>query len=388
MRLLSDDQQKAIEKLNRLKVGALFMGCGTGKTQTAISLINSVPGCDLVLWIAPLRTIENLKSEIQKCDSIYPVTFYGIESIGQSNRTFLEVLNLVKNKTRVFIVVDESLKIKNLHAKRTQRLIQIGNYCEYKLILNGTPVTKNILDIYPQMLFLSPKILDKNFYKFRDDYCCYRQKKINGRIVQTFITGYANVEHLLSIIEPYVYECSLDLPLSRHYRVKRWEFTDTEAEEYYHLKMHLIDIMGNEYRSNEMLGLFQKLQHSYCLSENKIRALDGEIDDRTIIYCKFRQSVEELEKLYPEAKILTYGKNSFGLNLQNYSKIIYFDKTFDYAFREQSEARIYRTGQQNTCEYLDITGNIGLERLIDECIARKTGLVETFKICQIKLEKL
>lgn len=388
MRLLSDNQTKAVEKLNRLKVGALFMGCGTGKTQTAISLVNSVSGCDLVLWIAPLRTIGNVKAEIEQCGSVYPITFYGVESIGQSDRIFLEVLNLVKDRQRVFIVVDESLKIKNLRAKRTQRLIQIGHYCEYKLILNGTPVTKNILDIYAQMCFLSPKILDRNFYKFRDDYCCYRQKKVNGRVVQTFITGYANVEHLLSLIEPYVYECSLDLPLSRHYRVKRWEMTDTEAELYYHLKMQLIEAMGNEYRSNEILGLFQKLQHFYCLAENKIKVLEGEIDENTIVYCKFKQSVEELEKLFPNTKILTYGKNSFGLNLQNYSKIIYFDKTFDYAFREQSEARIYRTGQQNDCEYLDLTGNVGLEKLIDECISRKIGLVEAFKVCQLKLEKL
>lgn len=388
MRLLSDDQTKAVEKLNRLKVGALFMGCGTGKTQTAISLVNSVTDCDLVLWVAPLRTIGNVKAEIEQCGSVYPVTFYGVESIGQSDRIFLEVLNLVKDKKSVFIVVDESLKIKNLRAKRTRRLIQIGNYCEYKLILNGTPVTKNILDIYPQMLFLSPKILDKNFYKFRDDYCCYRQKKVNGRVVQTFITGYANVEHLLSIIEPYVYECSLDLPLSRQYRVKRWELTDTEAEEYYHLKMRLIDAISNDYRAGDVLGLFQKLQHSYCLAENKIKALEGEIDDNTIIFCKFKLSVEELEKLYPNTKILTYGKNSFGLNLQRYSKIIYFDKTFDYAFREQSEARIYRTGQQNNCEYIDLTGNIGLEKLIDECISKKVGLVEAFKIKGLNLKEL
>ena len=78
-------------------------------------------------------------------------------------------------------------------------------------------------------------------------------------------------------------------------------------------------------------------------------------------------------------KVMTYGTGSLGLNLQEYRRIIYFDKTFDYAFREQSEARIYRMGQQDDCEYFDLTGNVGLELMIDQCIDGKTSLVEHFK---------
>lgn len=386
MRLLSSNQQEAIEKLQRLKVGALFMGCGTGKTQTAITLINGTNDVDLVLWVAPLRTINSLKEEVALCNSRYDITFYGVESIGQSDRIFLEVLELVKSYERVFIVVDESLKIKNLKAKRTKRLIKIGNECEYKLILNGTPVTKNILDIYAQMTFLSPRILQRNFYQFRDDYCMYWQKKVNGVVKETHITGFANVVHLLNLIEPYVYECSLDLPLTKHYTVVYWRMTEEEKAEYEGLKALLIEFA--EDKDHSVLGLLQKLQHSYCLAKEKVECLKGRIDENTIIFCKFKQSEEFLKKLYPDTKILTYGKNSFGLNLQNYSKIIYFDKTFDYAFREQSEARIYRTGQQNNCEYIDLTGDLGLERLIDSCIAKKIGLVEAFKLKGNNLKEL
>ncbi len=386
MRLLSSNQQEAIEKLQRLKVGALFMGCGTGKTQTAITLINGTNDVDFVLWIAPLRTIDSIKEEIKLCDSRYDITFYGVESIGQSDRIFLEVLELAKSYERVFIVVDESLKIKNLKAKRTKRLIQIGNECEYKLILNGTPVTKNILDIYPQMMFLSPRILHRNFYQFRDDYCTYCQKRVNGIAKKTYITGFANIEHLLSLIEPYVYECSLDLSLKRNYKTVFWNMTPEEKEEYEMLKALLIE--AAEDKDESILGIFQKLQHYYCLSKDKVNCLDGRVDESTIIFCKFKQSEEFLKRLYPNTKILTYGKNSFGLNLQNYSKIIYFDKTFDYAFREQSEARIYRTGQQNNCEYIDLTGDLGLERLIDSCIAKKIGLVEAFKLKGNNLKEL
>lgn len=387
MRLLSDNQKAAVEKLKRLKVGALFMGCGTGKTQTAVSLVNDVPDVDLVLWVAPLRTIENLKAEVALCDSRHPIAFHGVESIGQSDRIFMEVLNTVKGAGKVFMIVDESLKIKNLRAKRTRRLMTIGREAAYRLILNGTPVTKNILDIYAQMSFLSPKILDKNFYQFRDDYCCYKQKWRNGEPGEVIITGYANVKHLLAIIEPYVYECSLDLPLSKHYSVRGWGFTVEESVAYTALKDRLLEEIADD-DSAAILGMLQKLQHSYCLSEHKVEALDGLVDDRTLIYCKFLRSAARVRELYPRARVLTYGKNSYGLNLQSYHRIIYFDKTFDFAFREQSEARIYRLGQQNDCEYIDLTGDIGLERMIDKCIEKKVSLVRAFKLGQFKLQDL
>lgn len=387
MRLLSDNQQNAIEKLRQLKVGALFMGCGTGKTQTAVTLINSVDDINLVLWVAPLRTIKNLKDEISLCEPRYNITFYGVESIGQSDRIYLEVMTLIESHKRVFMIVDESIKIKNMKAKRTKRLLTLGDKAEYKLILNGTPVTKNILDIYAQMRFLSPKILDKNFWKFQDDYCIYKTEKIGWRCVRRWVIGYTNLDHLLSLIEPYVYECSLDLSLTKQYRTKMWSLSEDERIAYENLKTELFTYLNLD-NTGEMLGVFQKLQHSYCLSKEKLKILNDIVDEKTIIYCKFIRSQEALKELYPDTLILTYGKNSFGLNLQNYSKIIYFDKTFDYAHREQSEARIYRMGQQDNCEYIDLTGNVGLEKLFDDCINKKVSLVEAFKVSGLKLEQL
>jgi SNF2 family DNA or RNA helicase len=387
MRLLSDDQNKAIEKLKKLKVGALFMGCGTGKTQTAVSLINSTDEIDLLIWIAPLSTIPNLKDEIALCDCRYSPVFYGVESIGQSDRVFQEIMELINTSKNSFMVVDESLKIKNLRAKRTRRIIQIGKMATYKLILNGTPITKNILDIYPQMLFLSPKILQKDFYRFRDDYCIYKQKKRGHRVLNTYVTGYANVDHLLNLIEPYVYECSLDMPLTKNYRTVYWHMTADERLNYGLLKECLIQ-QSIDRSDTDLLGIFQKLQHSYCLADDKLERLNAVIDDESIVFCKFITSAERLKELYPNNLILTYGKNSFGLNLQDYSKIIYFDKTFDYAFREQSEARIYRRGQESDCEYIDMTGDVGLESLIDSCISRKMSLIEAFKNKGNKLEEL
>lgn len=379
MRPLSDSQREAIEKLRRLKVGALFMGCGTGKTQTASILINSVTGMDLILWICPCQTKTNLKEEIDKCGLRYNPVIIGVESIGQSDRIYLETLELAKNAKRCFLVVDESLKIKNMKAKRTKRILEISRFAEYKLILNGTPVTRDLRDVYAQMAFLSPKILNMSYYQFCENYCCYSKVKKYGRTVKFVLTGHANVDHLISLIKPYIYQCDLDLSLNKRYVERYWLPTPEEYDVYNGMKERFLreaECFDNDF---QILGMLQKLQHSYCCCEDKMNVLRELVTPKTIIYCKFIKSAEWVKSTFPGAMVLTYGKNSFGLNLQAYNRIVYFDKTFDYAFREQSEARIYRTGQQDDCEYFDLTGDFGLEDMIDRCISKKLSLVDHFK---------
>lgn len=379
MRTLSNSQQEAIKKLQRLKVGALFMGCGTGKTQTAVNLVNSVDEVDLLLWVCPCQTKTNLREEINKCGLRYSPVIVGVESIGQSDRIYLETLELVRKSKRCFLVVDESLKIKNMGAKRTKRLLEISRHAEYKLILNGTPITRNICDVYAQIAFLSPKILNMSYYQFCENYCCYSRVKKNGRTVKFVVTGHANVDHLLSIIKPYVYQCDLDLSLKKRYVNRYWLPTPEEYDVYNAIKEQFLKAAENPDNDFRILGLLQKMQHSYCCGEDKMRVLREIMTPKTIVYCKFIKSAQWIKSAFPGALVLTYGKNSFGLNLQDYNRIVYFDKTFDYSFREQSEARIYRTGQQDDCEYFDLSGDLGLEDMIDRCISNKVSLVDYFK---------
>lgn len=380
MRELTKSQVEAVEKLARLKVGALFMACGTGKTQTAVALVNSVPDVDCLYWLCPCQVKENLMAELAKCGCKYEPHIIGIESIGCSDRIFMEELEYVQRFKRVFMVLDESIKIKNARAKRSKRILQLAQHAEYRIILNGTPVTKNIMDIYTQMEFLSPKILPfKNWYKFRDSYCLTTTYKRGGVIKKTVITGYANVDHLLSLIKPYVFTCNLELKVNKRYHVLHWYLDFDEEDAYKELKANLFADYSEDTSDVNILAILQKLQHFYACARNKWRLLDEYLTEKTIVFCKYHVSRDEVQRRYPKAKVLTYGTGSFGLNLQDYNRIIYFDKTFDYSFREQSEGRIYRNGQTLDCEYYDLTGDIGLEQMIDRCISNKEGLVQHFK---------
>lgn len=394
MTQLLTNQFNAKQHLKDWRVGALFMEAGTGKTRVALELVNSVPDIDLVFWIAPLQTIKPESNTTSVVDEIVKwggfnvdACYYGIESIGMSDRIYLEVRQKVLEARNPFIIVDESLKIKNSDAKRTKRLLAIGELAEYKLVLNGTPLSRNLLDLWSQMYFLSPKILRMNLIEFKNTFCNYTKiTKSIGRksFAKEFITGYENIDYLYSLIRNYVFECDLSLNISQCYSEHKYALGENEMKEYQYLKGKYLDDETLQWKNNNIfLEMTQKMQHSYCLTESKFVIVDSlfkTIDQcKTIIFCKYIVSKVECAKRYPNAKVLSYQKESFGLNLQGYYHTIYFDKIWDLSLRIQSSRRTFRTGQERDCRYYDLTGNVGLEKLIDNNIAKKVSMTEYFK---------
>lgn len=398
--MLYGHQSKAISKLNKFKVGALFMEPGTGKTRTAYNLAKSIKNLDYILWLAPYSTINSpnyknsLPFELEKCGGLWKENdLKGIESFSNSDRIYLETLQKIKRYKNPLIVLDESLKIKNWYAKRTKRILEISKHAEFKLILNGTPLSKNLLDLWAQMEFLSPRILNMNIVEYKNNYCEYTTitKKVNGyTIKKEFISDFHNIDHLYSLIEPYVYECDLKLGVEKKYKTIYYDLNSIEIDTYNNLKEHFLSYEHLiEMNNNIFLSMLQKMQHSYSCAKDKFLELDSLFknlfsESETIIFCKYISSAKACTKRYPKALILTYGKHSYGLNLQNRNNTIFFDKTFDYAQRLQAENRTYRSGQKKDCQFWDLNTSVGLDKLIDSNIIKKESILENFRKVGLK----
>ena len=61
------------------------------------------------------------------------IVIRGIESLSSSDRLYLQLLKLVDTH-RPYLIVDESTLVKNKRAIRTERIIELGKKCEYKLL--------------------------------------------------------------------------------------------------------------------------------------------------------------------------------------------------------------------------------------------------------------
>jgi len=398
MKALLDSQTKAISKLQQYKVGALFMEAGTGTTRPAVELANSI-NPDYVLYFAPYQAInaanysESIKYQVELWGGFdCQHDFVGIESLSNSDRIYLELYSKVDKAKRPVIIVDESLKIKNWNAIRTKRIVRLGQLAEYKLILNGTPLSRNLLDLWAQMEFLSPKILRMGQAEYKNTFCEYLtiDKRLGNRLMtKEFIVGYHNVDYLYKLIEPYVFEADLQIDTKKHYFNLSFSLSEEEKDEHDQLKEKYLDDERMEFRNNNIfLEITQKLQHNYSLSPEKFaivnRLLATMDKSKVIIVAKYIDSQAELKQRFPGVRILSWQKNSFALNLQQYNVLIKWDKHWDYALHDQIEHRIYRQGQTEDCRIYNLTGNVGLENLMNKNVDKKGKLLEYFKRKSVK----
>lgn len=196
-------QQAAFNKLSRLKVGALFMEMGTGKTRTFLELglqkIDAVKASRIVI-ICPVSGMEHLSNECLKHtgntaiihrggynQSAGLVNIIGTESMSSSIRAINKLKELSDGAV---IIQDESHQIKNKDALRTRRIIDSTRYSAYRYLSTGTPITNGVEDLWSQCDFLSYLVLGYHSYgEFQrmhlthegDWYGNYGQGRIIGR---------------------------------------------------------------------------------------------------------------------------------------------------------------------------------------------------------------
>lgn len=424
---LLQHQKAAVEKLIKLKVGALFMEQGTGKTITTLEIarIRLEDGkINSVMWLCPCSAKGNIKREIIKnCpnEMLDFFTICGIETLSSSIKALSYLLNLSRKK-KCFLVVDESLLIKNPRAYRTENIIKIGENCKYKIILNGTPVSRNEADLFSQFYLLDWRILGyKSFWSFSANHLEFDE--------------YGNLENVLNTdmlakkIAPYTYQVKkedcIKLP-DKRYSTYHFYLTDEQDVEYMRVAGILMEQL-NEWHSETVYRLFSGLQavvsgKRIIFNKNLTHFETGEMfenpyenprikslldcltEEKTIIFCRYESEIQQIcqilpdsvrfdgmvsikarekalkefaaEKKYLVANITCAG---YSLNLQFCHKILYMSNNWDLGSRLQSEDRVHRLGQGHDVEIIDICAYNTIDEKILNCLWKKEKLLDSIK---------
>lgn len=325
------------------------------------------------------------------------------------------------------IIADESQRIKTHDAQQSKAMHQLGDIAKYKLILSGTPVQNNAIDIYSQYRFLDPTIFGTNYYAFRGRYA------IMGGFNRKQIVGYRDLDNLIkkeySIAYRVTKEEALDLPeqtfitrniplegkhRSLYQKIKRDSFAELENGEVITANTVLTKLL----RLQQFTGGFIQPDDGAgpeFVYDGKLHALEDIIDDyvsgegkKLVIFCRFRPEVDLITKIVQKKKIgmqAIYGdvkiddrgaivedfQNNpntmiflaqidtagLGITLTAADTCVYYSANFNYAAYSQSLARIHRIGQRNTCTYIHLVVEHTIDSDIYKALERKENLANT-----------
>lgn len=397
------NRQRAFDMLSNCKTGALFMKMGAKKIDIALEFVKSQQfKVEYVIWIAPAAFLSDktYRNEVRKSSlglerKIY---FFSIEAIACSDIKYLELYNII-DRFRVFCVVDESITIKNTEAGRTQRLLKMASKFKYRLILSSTPLTQGLIDLYSQIMFMNPAILNMTETQFANSFLfnLYDDDKTKRKWSLP-----QHEQQLIKLMRPYIYECDLEFDCPINYINYNFSLSPREALSYRQEKEFFLT--GRDKVS--FLEVAQKFQHMYTICTEKTLALVRLIEEiikrgeKVIVFVKFMDELNCLKECgvlkfaYVEmigsvnknkavaafAKEIpvmfsTYGAGGYSLHMPFCNNIIFFSQTFDYKDKIQSLDSIYMKGQNYHINVYNFWMQTGLENLIRASLARKKNVL-------------
>lgn len=325
------------------------------------------------------------------------------------------------------IICDESQRIKTHDAQQSKAMHQLGDLARYKLILSGTPVQNNAVDLYSQYRFLDPTVFGNNFYKFRNRFC------VMGGFNRRQIVNYKDLDLLIKKEHSIAYRVTkkeaLDLP-EQTFETRYITLTPSEKKLYNTLKKESATELANggTISASTVLTKLLRLQQftggfviadgeekPQQIGSGKINALEDIVDDyvidsgkKLVIFARFRAELDLIRKLLDKKKLkygVIYGDiklsdrgeivrdfqenketkvflaqidtAGLGITLTAADTCVYYSVNFNYAAYSQSLARIHRIGQRNTCTYIHLTTKGTVDELIMKALHKKEDLAKT-----------
>lgn len=443
------------EQINK-GFGFLFeMGCG--KTLTAIAVTGA--GYQLgrikkVLIVAPtsvcavwpkefkdyadfkyiVKTLLGTKAQrLKELDDLerFPFNALKVAVINYESTWRDGILERLLEYDADLIIADESQRIKTHDTSQSKAMHMLGDQARYKMILSGTPIQNEAVDIFSQYRFLDSTIFGTNFYAFRGKYAVmggFNKKQI---VAYRDLDGLIRKEH--SIAYRVTKDEALDLPEQTFDR-RVVQFSTKEKNLYDRLKRDSYAELdsGGQITATTVLTKLLRLQQltggflvsddadkPQLVSKAKLNALEDILHDyvlegkkKLVIFARFIPEVMEIIKLSEKTlkksgmkTVSIYGdikKEDRGDIVQQFQKdtqtmvfvgqidtagtgitltaadtCVYYSVNFNYATYSQSLSRIHRIGQRNTCTYIHLLMEGTVDELLLKSLEKKEDLAKT-----------
>ncbi len=321
-----------------------------------------------------------------------------------------------------FIVADESTRIKNPNAKSSKSIHKISKQCKFRMILTGSPITQNPLDLYSQYKMLDESIFGASFYAFKNYYA------VLGDYNQPI--GYKNMQELIEKAHSIAYRVTKDEALDLPDTINKTHYITLESRAMKLYKQFVKDsymelskgdviatnILTRILRLQQITGGFirpdEEAERYEQISKAKLEALEDivdchiEIGQKLVIMARFIPEIKEICKLLEKKKIkyaMICGEvkdraeeiekfqndedcmvfvgqiqtTSMGITLTAASTCVFYSLSYNYADYIQAKARIHRIGQRNICLYIHLVAKGTIDETVMEALGRKEDIAKS-----------
>ena len=428
-----EPQREAFMKLRNSRVFALLMKCRTGKTKPAIDLACQhvfAGRVHQVLWLCPVSVIPTARWQwsrfAQAPSLIEPETLrvFGLETLSSCGQDRYDALVAWVKRAPTLCVIDESHMVKTVSAKRSKRTERLAQLCAVRGIMSGSPITRDIRDLFWPFYILDWRILGyRNLYQFEQRHVEY-STKIPGLVCRTKDEDFITTRVLPFTYEYFPPDCAADEHAStavwmsdeqRHWyeRVKSVviaRISDYDARSYdvYLLFTALASVLSGHISLPLLRRLDVDANAPLRLPSPKIGALAhlrADIDERMIVWCTRRHEIAEIAAALPEPYVVTGDVSPAdrhaiiqqfrqsacgtlvamvqvakrGIDIYEADTAIFYGQSFDYESREQAAARIQAPGIKTApCRYVDLVYRDSLDERIMKSHDRKENIIRSF----------
>jgi len=446
-----EHQIRGMDLLRKHPRYALFWDMGTGKTLPTIQVADERmrdKDITLVLIIGPKVSLWNwlreLKENSEYLDNIFILEGQPKERndmlrglLGLDATTLIanysklrlhesQLAHLVENN-KTMMVFDESQYIKSARAKRTQVAIRLADKAKYVVLLTGTPVGKNVGDIWSQYRCLDGgATFGISWYRFRHTYMT-EQPHVRGMYLEKKGAAATVRRKMWRLAQSLRKEDCLDLPEKRF---STWDVAMPAGmmKLYTELATRLIAEYENEEEWSRVKAInagvavmkLQQITSGFFIDERgktvelewqpKLETL-AEIaeeicpNEKLVVWARFKRDVARIIERLAEYNVLSIearhsaeerahtcelfnedndkrvlvsnpASGGVAINLIGGSTAVYYNNSYDYIHRVQSQDRIHRIGQTRKVMYIDLVVPGTIDEGVLAVLSRKDGLVK------------
>lgn len=406
-----DYQKYVIEYIEKHPVSAVFLDMGLGKTSITLTAINNLLfdyfAVRKVLVIAPLRVAKNTWSaEINKWDHLNDLKYSIVVGTPAERKNALKTAAdvYIINRENIpwlteymgaafdfdMLVIDELSSFKNYQAKRFKALMRVRPSVKRIVGLTGTPSSNGLMDLFAEFKLLDMgERLGRFIGQYRNIY--FMPDKRNGQV----IFSYKPLLGAEDTIYRKISDITISMKAAEHLKMPKLVTTDYEVtlsekeqRKYKELKDNMVlQLSDDEITAANAASLSNKLcqmangaiydddKAVIHVHDRKLDALEDIIESMNgkpvLVAYWFKHDYDRIadklktlsipfEKLDTTGSIEKWNNGEIsvalihpasaghGLNLQDGgSTLVWFGLTWSLELYQQTNARLYRQGQNS-----------------------------------------